>query len=398
MNIVFFQHGDFGEAYRRFSVGEAETYRDQRRTVDFVASFRDRHVMTTVAVCGREHREELDENLHSFGINRQVASSPTRMGALMQSLRPDMVVCRSPNLNVLRWVRRQNIPTLPLFADTFSNGNVRAIRQNLSLRQTLLSPVFPAVANHSMNASLSIKKALFFPADRIIPWDISSLDVEGQPKTRSDNSKTLSIFYAGILSEPKGVGDCLRAVHLLGTQGRYVTISFAGPGEHSVWQKEAESLGISDRVEFLGRVTNILVRQRMRESDIVVVPSRHDYPEGLPNTLCEGLASRTPVVISDHPAFASRLTDRRDCLIFAAGNAASLADRIAELAGDPALYATLSLNAPKAYASLYFGIEWTQLVGTFIADPTNATGWVEQNSLRRLLRDRGMPPNGKEVA
>lgn len=136
----------------------------------------------------------------------------------------------------------------------------------------------------------------------------------------------------------------------------------------------------------------------MRESDIVVVPSRHDYPEGLPNTLCEGLASRTPVVISDHPAFASRLTDRRDCLIFAAGNAAALAGRIAELADDQALYAALSLNAPKAYASLYFGIEWTRLVGTFIADPANATGWVEQNSLRRLLRDRSRSPEGKEVA
>jgi glycosyltransferase involved in cell wall biosynthesis len=398
MNIVFFQHGDFGEAYRRFSAGEAETYRDQRRTVDFVASFRDRHVMATVAVCNREHHEELEKNLYSIGVSRQVASSPEAIGALMQSLRPDMVVCRSPNLNVLRWVQRRAIPTLPLFADTFSNRKVRAIGQNLALRQTLLSPVFPAVANHSMNASLSIKKALFFPADRIVPWDISSLDVEAQPKMRSDHSRTLSIFYAGILSEPKGVGDCLRAVQLLGAKGRYVAASFAGPGEQSAWQKEAESLGIADRVEFLGRVTNIMVRQKMRESDIVVVPSRHDYPEGLPNTLCEGLASRTPVVISDHPAFASRLTDRRDCLIFAAGDAASLADRIAELAGDPALYAALSLNAPRAYASLYFGIEWTRLVGTFIADPTNATGWVEQNSLRRLMRDRSRSQEGKAVA
>jgi hypothetical protein len=134
----------------------------------------------------------------------------------------------------------------------------------------------------------------------------------------------------------------------------------------------------------------------MRASDIVVVASRHDYPEGLPNTLCEGLASRTPVVISDHPAFASRLADGRDCLIFAAGDAASLADRISELAGDPALYAALSLNAPKAYASLYFGLEWTQLVRTFIADPTNATGWVERNSLRRLLHDRGISGPGQD--
>jgi glycosyltransferase involved in cell wall biosynthesis len=401
MNIVFFQHGDFGEAYRRFAAGEAETYRDQKKSVDFVASFRDRHVMTTVAVCGREHREELAPNLYSIGTTRQVASSPEAIGALMQSLRPDMIVCRSPNLAVLRWARRHRVPTLPILADIFANKALRKIGQHLALRQTLLAPVFPCVANHSLNASLSVRRALFFPEDRIVPWDRASLDIAPEPKAGPGDPDRLQIFYAGLLGEAKGVGDCLRAVRLLKDRGRQVSIILAGPGDQAPWQKEAADLGIADRVAFLGRVANTEVRQQMRESDIVVVPSRHDYPEGLPNTLCEGLASRTPVVISDHPAFASRLTDRRDCLIFAAGDPASLADRIAELAGDSALYAALSLNAPKAYASLYFGIEWTRLVGTFIEDPTNATGWVEQNSLRRLLRERGMSgpaQNGREVA
>ena len=39
----------------------------------------------------------------------------------------------------------------------------------------------------------------------------------------------------------------------------------------------------------------------MSAHDIVIVPSRHDYPEGLPMTIYEALAMRTPLVVSDHP-------------------------------------------------------------------------------------------------
>jgi glycosyltransferase involved in cell wall biosynthesis len=397
MHIVFFQHGDFGEAYRRFLGGEAETYRDQKKSVDFVASFRDQHVISTVAVCARAHHEELAENLHSIGTTRQTAAAPGAIEALMQSLRPDMIVCRSPNLNVLRWARRHHVPTLPIFADIFANKPLRKLGHHLVLRQTLLAPIFPCVANHSLNASLSVRRALFFPETRIVPWDRASLDIEAQPKARRGDTGPLRIFYAGNLTEAKGVGDCLKALRTLKDRGRHVQIEFAGPGEQPIWQKEAADLQITDRVAFLGRIANTMVRQKMRACDIVVVPSRHNYPEGLPNTLCEGLASRTPVIISDHPAFAGRLEDRQDCLIFPASDAVALADRIAELDDDAALYADLSQNGGHAYASLYFGIEWTRLVKTFIADPSNATGWVEQNSLRRLLRDRAVKKASRNV-
>jgi glycosyltransferase involved in cell wall biosynthesis len=44
----------------------------------------------------------------------------------------------------------------------------------------------------------------------------------------------------------------------------------------------------------LGVIAAEPVLDEMRNSDAVVVPSRHDYSEGLPNTIFEALASRSP--------------------------------------------------------------------------------------------------------
>jgi len=44
----------------------------------------------------------------------------------------------------------------------------------------------------------------------------------------------------------------------------------------------------------------------MRSADAIVIPSRHEYPEGLPLTIYEALAARTPIVASDHQCFSAR--------------------------------------------------------------------------------------------
>ena len=50
----------------------------------------------------------------------------------------------------------------------------------------------------------------------------------------------------------------------------------------------------------------------------------------------------------------------------------------------PLSFARLSEQSQIAHNSLYLGIEWTELVSTFLDDPLNRKGWVERNSLARL--------------
>src|SRR3546814_4454683 len=54
-----------------------------------------------------------------------------------------------------------------------------------------------------------------------------------------------------------------------------------------------DRMGLGDHVVLEGVRPNREVFAMMRDADIVVVPSRHDYPEGMPLTIYEALASRS---------------------------------------------------------------------------------------------------------
>ena len=153
---------------------------------------------------------------------------------------------------------------------------------------------------------------------------------------------------------------------VLKNRGINLTFEFAGPGDVEMWRARAMQLEVGDRVRFLGLIPNRNVRKRMIENDIIVVPSRHDYAEGLPNTIYEALASRTPLVISDHPAFRNRLQSGENCLVFRAADPVSLADRITTLLRDATVFARLSAQSAAALYSLFVGMNWTD-VSTFLA-------------------------------
>jgi glycosyltransferase involved in cell wall biosynthesis len=384
LNILFFQFGDFGQAYRRFQEGGPETYRDQRASVDFVASLRSRYSVTTVAACGRDHRDDLRKNLRSIGISAKSACQRHFLVQLLNDISPDIMVCRTPNYHAIEWAKRRKIPTLLAFADFFSNRTPKQFLRNIALRTLLDQRVFPCVANHSLNASISVSNALFYPKCRVVPWDWSRLVVGESAKSAPKDPSHPSAFFAGALTDSKGVGDCIQAVFLLKKRGINLTFEFAGPGNVKTWQALAAELGVGHQVHFLGLIPNKSIRQRMIEGDMVIVPSRHDYAEGLPNTIYEALASRTPLIISDHPAFANRLRSGENCLIFRAADPSSLADQITALLADVALFTHLSTQSASAHDSLYVGLGWTDLVSTFLDDPRNLTGWVEANSLARL--------------
>lgn len=394
MHILFFQYGDFAQDYRRLEQGGEEYFRDQRYSVDFAASFSAHHNVSTVAICNRPHTEQLAQNLHSIGITPAHAYTSAAVSRILNELAPDVIVLRTPHNGVLQWARKRRVPTLPLFADFISRPRgPKQLFQAIRLRQALMDDIFPAVANHSRNASLSLVQNLRLRPSRVVPWDGPLLTVNPVSKTMASDPQQVRAFFAGTLSQDKGVGDCLDAIHLLKARNFRLSFRFAGAGDSDAWMARAQALGIADQVAFLGVTPNPVVVQEMRANDLVVVPSRHSYAEGLPNTLCEGLASRTPVIVSDHPAFASRLRHGSDALVFQAASAPALADAIQSLVLDPALYAKLSVNSETAYQSLFFGIEWASLISLFLSDPTNRTGWVAEHSLERYLRERAVTDN-----
>jgi glycosyltransferase involved in cell wall biosynthesis len=192
------------------------------------------------------------------------------------------------------------------------------------------------------------------------------------------------VLYAGSISASKGVSDCIDACAVLNARHCEVSLTVAGSGDLEAARQWAKTAGVESKTRFMGSVASETVQSLMRESDVVVVPSRHDFAEGLPNTIYEALASRTPLVASDHPAFADRLAAGRGSLQFRAADPRSLAEQIERLAQDRDLYRQLSETSAVVLDSLYVGIEWTELVRRFLDDPGNSTRWVEPLSLRSV--------------
>lgn len=382
-HLLIFQNGSYAEAHARFAAGEPETYREQRASVAYVEGLSKRYRVTTLALCPEAHDRVLTPTLRSVGVLRGPRAG-AELAAHFAKLEPDIVVARAPYPAILGAVARRGVPTLPCFADLFSGRGLKHWWRTRRLRRLLSGPHLPCVANHSLNASRSAVQDLGLPASRVVPWDWAPLPVQGPARTTLQDPAQPRLFYAGALSADKGVGDVLAALALLSDAYPGLRMQFAGPGDLDHWRAEADRQGVATHVRFLGRISNDAVRSQMAASDIVLVPSRHSYPEGLPNVIYEGLASRSPLILSDHPAFAGRLTAGQDMLQFRAGDAADLARAVNTLVTEPDLYATLSARSEAALLTLPVGLEWQALVDLFLADPSDQSGWVARHALTAL--------------
>lgn len=383
MNIVFFQHGDYGEAYQRFQSGGPATYRDQKASVELVAAISRAHQVTVVSIRPEPHDLRLTDSLRSVGLPYADVSGPG-LNAILDETAPDRIICRTPDWRILRAAKRRNIPTLPYFADTFRRSGLRGRFRSLRLRHMLSGAHIPCVCNHSRNASLSVHEVLGIPKARIVPWDRRVIETGMDPKPAPTPGAPFRLFYAGALTEAKGVGDVLSALRLLRDGGANVELALASRSDPAPWQARADTLGITEHVRFLGSVPNEDILEAMRAHDVILVPTRHQYPEGLPNTLREALAVRVPLIASDHPAFAGRLAPDRDCLFFRAADPGSLAQAVRRLAETPTLYDLLASNAAAALDRLPYGLYWDDLWRHFLADPSPDADWVRQNSLAAL--------------
>lgn len=369
-HLLILQYGDYGAAFRRLEQGLPETYRDQKASVDLVASLAQsgRFRVTTLAICDRPHDEILAPGLRSIGIAKATAYSARRLLPLLRRLDPDRLILRSPHLATAIWARLRGLPTLPTFADLFTPGPLRQRLKTRALAWALSGPNVTCVANHSRNATASLHLVLGLAPSRTLAWDHPALPADPMPKAPA--SRPFRVFYAGVIRPEKGVEDILSAARLLPDLG-FDLAGQPATGPLSHWQDRAPP-----NVRFLGPLPHAEIQTRMRQADLILVPSHHSYPEGLPNTIYEALAARTPLAISDHPAFAGRLRPDRDALIFPAADPAALAATIERLRSDPALQSRLSEAAPQALNALRHGALWSQIVTEWVNDPRNRTGWL----------------------
>ncbi|MFZ3585426.1 glycosyl transferase, group 1, partial [Loktanella sp. DJP18] len=216
--LLFVQFGDFREAFERFAGGGPETYRDQEKSVGYVSGLARENLVTTLCFGTDSYDSEIAPNLHARGVVRG-AFDQNSVQDVMDELQPSHLVLRTPHIGFLSEAAKRNCHVLPTFADIMQRNGLRQAWRNRNLRHKISRIRAPCVSNHSLNASKSLVTVLGLSPSPVIPWDWSKVPIAGPLKPAPDNTAGPQIFFAGNLSEAKGVGDCIAAIAILHQQG-----------------------------------------------------------------------------------------------------------------------------------------------------------------------------------
>jgi glycosyltransferase involved in cell wall biosynthesis len=143
-----------------------------------------------------------------------------------------------------------------------------------------------------------------------------------------------TFLYVGRLKRYKRIDHAIGAVALLRDRGIPIRLVVAGKGDDEPrLRAEAERLGVADRVEFAGFVSEERKRELLRTSWANVLASPK---EGWGITNMEAAACATPSVASDSPGLRESVVHERTGLLYPHGDLPALADALGRLAADPA--------------------------------------------------------------
>jgi glycosyltransferase involved in cell wall biosynthesis len=388
--LLIIQFGDYAEAVHRFGRGGDETYYAQRYTVEYVAGLAHAgHHIRVITIGQDAPLERLPSGVESMGLRvYRGRFRRRRIGELIRvakGWRPTHLLLQVPLPEVLRWAVRRRIQTLPLLYDSFRAVGLRCTLRHRRLASALNHPAIPWAGNHGRDAAEDLARIGVNP-DKVLPFDWPALLSPNAlpPKKAPSDPGNISLTYVGQIASSKGVGEVIAAVAAARKKGEHYRAMLVGAGENGefrLFQSQVRRLGVGDRVDFGGRVPHSRALEIMNNGDVVVVPSRPQCPEGVPMTIFEGLASRTPVVVSDHPMFRSRIAHRHNAMVFRASDPQSLFETIRELVHDAPLYERLSRDAVDICDNFLGPLKWDQVISRWLGGSPGDDAWLGRFAL-----------------
>lgn len=164
---------------------------------------------------------------------------------------------------------------------------------------------------------------------------------------RLDNTHP-TIITVGSLEQPyKGVDTLLSAIAILAQSGTCVRLRVVGDGRYrESLERQASQLGISDRVSFVGHLSQDGVRRELDGADLFVLASR---TEGLPRAMIEAMARGLPCIGTRVGGIPELLS--HDCLVTAdcPGELAAKVAGSIESPGNMSLQASRNLQKAREY-------------------------------------------------
>jgi glycosyltransferase involved in cell wall biosynthesis len=162
--------------------------------------------------------------------------------------------------------------------------------------------------------------------------------------------RPLHILFLGEVGERKGVHILLKALASLASRqapGHDWRCTIAGNGNLEVFQQQARSLGLADRVTFPGWLSPAATESLLQSAQVLVLPT---FAENLPMSVLEGLAHGLVVISTPVGAIPEVVQDGENGLIIPVGDVAALSSALTQVLDDPETATRLAAAARQTFA------------------------------------------------
>jgi len=173
-----------------------------------------------------------------------------------------------------------------------------------------------------------------------VPCGVDSAVFDSPPRIRSASTQ-LRLLCVATMYEVKGHHYLFKAIALLVDRGFDITCELVGDGpDRAALEMEVATMGLADRITFLGPQTRSEIVAHMHGADALVVPSvptTSGRREGLPVVIMEAMAARLAVVASGISGIPEIVIDGETGLLVPPRDPDAIANAVGLLAGDDAM-------------------------------------------------------------
>ncbi len=177
---------------------------------------------------------------------------------------------------------------------------------------------------------------------------------------------TSKLLFVGRLVEKKGVRLLLEAMPKLLAKNSSLRLWVAGAGPLEAELRErAHLLNISDKVDFLGMMSQVQLPVLYRRATLAVFPfvvARSGDQEGFGLVQVEAMGCGCPVIAGDLPVIHDIITHEKTGLLFASGDTQALTDTILRALDNPDLCLSLAREAHKHVVERF---DWEVVAGKY---------------------------------
>jgi glycosyltransferase involved in cell wall biosynthesis len=379
---IYFFAGDFNDVLRRHAQGSQQIYQTHNEVAHLAHDLLAKNIRVNIYsfVTPERKDEQPVDGIRVVSLGAKDYATQSLLASAVALDDSDAIVAHFPNLELLRAVAAKKSRAIALLANSYNKSGLRSSLAKRRVVSLLNNARFELVSNHCMPATEHLAR-IGVKREKLIAWDIPHpLEPESSEPKKFIVRRPFEIVYVGSITEAKGVSDLIRAIAILRENGIEVHCSLAGLGDIETMRSLSTKLKLSNFITYLGLIGNNDVFNKMATADVIVIPSRTAYPEGFPLTMFEAIASRTPIVCSDHPMLRPVMLDGRNAIVFPAGDHRALATAILRTLRNPTLYEALSINALSTWQALKGPADWRTMIFKWVVEG-GGSRWLREHML-----------------